>query len=73
MAHFQKIFIHTIVYRIVMAKNDLSAVFWIGIVGLLLYSLSTADWSKIANLLEQLGKLLFGGAVLYALSQLLNK
>jgi len=56
-----------------MAKNDLSAVFWIGIVGLLLYSLSTADWSKIANLLEQLGKLLFGGAVLYALSQLLNK
>lgn len=56
-----------------MAKEDLSAVFWIGIVGLVLYALSTADWTKIANLLEQLGKLLFGGAVLYVLYKLLNK
>jgi len=51
-----------------MADNN--KIFYIGGVGLLLYALSTADWSKIADLLNKAGVLLFGGAVLWALSKM---
>jgi len=45
-------------------------ILWIGIIGLLLYALSTADWSKMTDLLSTIGKILFGGAVIYALSKM---
>jgi hypothetical protein len=49
--------------------ND-SIVLIIGGLGLLLYALSTVDWSKVADLLNKAGILLFGGSILWALSKM---
>jgi len=51
-----------------MAEDN--TIFIIGVIGLLLYALSTADWTKVADLLNKGGILLFGGAILWALSRM---
>jgi len=45
-------------------------IFWIGGIGLLLYALSNVDWTAVADILNNAGLLLFGGAVLWALSRM---
>ena len=49
--------------------ND-NTIFVIGGIGLLLYAISTANLKEIADLLNKAGLLLFGGAVLWALSRM---
>lgn len=45
-------------------------ILWIGIIGLVLYAISTIDWKTVMDIVQKVAIVLIGGAVIWAISKM---